>query len=158
MFEDAQGFKRLAIDKKRKHVKAVANFHLLSDAYRALWKLVNEHELDAALCFLDKTAAPPDNLEKAIYNQRVDLAIAALKKELGTFAIVETSAYSRRQASCILIEKGKFYGMGIIAVNDSIDDIEKLKEQLTPYPENETIYSLIKSVIQKPATRIIEFQ
>ena len=157
MFEDAAGFKRLAIDKKRKNVKAVATFANLSDAYRMLWKILNEHKLDAALCFLDKTAEPADGLSTETYNKKVENAITVLQKELGTFAIVEPSVYNKKQ-SCILIENGKFYGMGTVAGNKNMGDIKKLKEALTPYPENETIYSLVKSFMQKNANNIIEFE
>ena len=36
-----------------------------------------------------------------------------LQKNLGTFAIVEPQVTSN-QKSCVLIENGKFYGMGLL--------------------------------------------
>ena len=54
-FEDAKGYYRLAIDKKRKNLPALILFNLMNDAYRMLWKLVKDFELDPVLCFLDKT-------------------------------------------------------------------------------------------------------
>lgn len=157
MFEDTGGYKRLAIDKKRKNIEAIAIFTNLSDAYRMLWKIVNQHTLDAALCFLDKTSAPSKNEPVDIYNARVDEAIASLRKNLGTFAIVEPSVYSRQQ-SFVLIENGRFYGMGTVPGNKQIEDITKLKNFLTQYPENDTIYSLVKSFIQKNTGSIMDFE
>ena len=122
-----------------------------------MWKILNEHELDAALCFLDKTAAPADNLSIEIYNKKVENAILVLQKTLGTFAILEASNIGKKQ-SCILIEKGKFYGMGTLPNNKKIDNVNKLKDLLTPYPENETIYALVKSFMQKNEMNIVSLE
>lgn len=157
MFEDNSGYKRLAIDKRRRNVEAVAIFPNLSEAYRIMWKIVNEFKLDAALCFLDKTYSPAKDDPQDLYNIRVDKAIASLRKSLGTFAIVEPSVYSRSQ-SFVLIENGQFYGMGTVPGDNEIDDIEKLKGYLTQYPANETIHSLVKSFIRKNNSRVIDFE
>jgi DNA polymerase-3 subunit epsilon len=47
------------------------------------------------------------------------------------------------QQSCILIEKGRFYGMGYLPVETQINEIDKLKNRLTPYVENDYIRGMI---------------
>ena len=153
-FEDSAGFMRLAIDKKRKHIEPVASFALLADAHRTLWKLVKEFELHPALCFLQKQLYIPPGIDANIYNEKVQLAVGHLQQSMGTFAIVEAPATGNRK-SCVLVENGKFYGMGLLPQdNDSFDSFH-LKNYLTVYPENEMIRTLVKSYAQKNAASIV---
>ncbi len=154
LFEDAVGYKRLAIDKKRKHSEPVASFALLADAHRTLWKLVKEFELHPALCFLEKQSFIQRDTEPLIYNQRVDNAILFLKKNMGTFAIVEPQVLGN-QKSCVLIENGKFYGMGLLPPDHIAYETIHLKNYLTAYPENEMIRTLVKSYMQSNNTNVV---
>jgi DNA polymerase-3 subunit epsilon len=154
-FEDARGYRRLAIDKKRKYFEPVASFNLLTDAYRTLWKLVREHELHPSLCFLDKTPITDDRYpERDEYNLRVDEALVAVQSELGTYAIFEPAVYSNK-FGCVLIENGKFYGVGAIPENINVTEVEKLKKHITQYPENEVIRSMVKSYAQRYPSKVL---
>lgn len=155
LFEDSAGFLRLAIDKKRKPIEPVASFVLLADAHRTLWKIVKEFELHPALCFLQKQLYIPTGIDTNIYNEKVKQAINYLQRNMGTFVIVEPPAKGN-QKSCVLVENGKFYGMGLLPHNnDSFDSIH-LKNYLTAYPENEMIRTLVKSYAQKNAEKLVK--
>lgn len=155
LFEDSAGFLRLAIDKKRKHTEPVASFAMLADAHRTLWKIVKEFELHPALCFLQKQLYMPVNVDRDNYNEKVKLAVNCLQQNLGSFAIVESAATGNRK-SCVLIENGKFYGMGLLPHNNTSYDSMHLKGHLTIYPENEMIRTLVKSYAQKNAANVIK--
>jgi DNA polymerase-3 subunit epsilon len=157
LFEDSAGFMRLAIDKKRKHTDPVASFALLGDAHRTLWKLVKEFELHPALCFLQKQLFIPTDISRNIYNEKVRRAVAHLQQNLGTFAIVE-SPVTGNQQSCVLVENGKFYGMGLLPHDNNSFDSIHLKNYLTVYPENEMIRTLVKSYAQKNAGKIVKIE
>lgn len=154
LFEDSAGFMRLAIDKKRKHTEPVASFALLGDAHRTLWKLVKEFELHPSLCFLQKQSFVPRGFEPVVYNEKIKRAVAYLQQNLGTFAIVEPPVTGNQQ-SCVLVENGKFYGMGLLPHNNDSYDSMHLKNYLTMYPENEMIRTLVKSYAHKNAQSII---
>jgi DNA polymerase-3 subunit epsilon len=154
LFEDSAGIMRLAIDKKRKHTRPVASFVLLGDAHRALWKLVKEFELHPALCFLQKQLYIPTNIDRAAYNEKVTRAVEYMRQNLGTFVIVESPATGNQQ-SCVLVENGKFYGMGLLPHDNTSFDSGHLKNYLTVYPENEMIRTLVKSYAQKNAANVI---
>jgi DNA polymerase-3 subunit epsilon len=53
------------------------------------------------------------------------------------------------EESCVLIENGRFYGMGWLDKNIQIRDLEELKEQLTVYPENDYMRGLVYSFAEK---------
>lgn len=153
-FEDSRGFKRLAIDKKRKYFEPVLSFNLFADAHRALWSMVKEHELSPVLCFLDKTPLTDDHYpERDAYNAKVVQALENLDTAMDTFAIFEPADFGKKYA-CVLVIKGKFYGMGLLPENTNFTNLKRLKEKLTEYPENEVIKSMISSYAQKYPSKL----
>lgn len=145
MFEDSRGYKRLAIDKKHKYAQPIIAFSMLVDAHRELWKWVRQFELEASLCFLDKhepAVWPPVN----VYNKRVDAAIAYISGEKESFIIKEKQTH-------IVVEKGKFIGMGDIDHDGK--DYEWIKANITAYPENEVLKTMLKRFAERYPKRLI---
>ncbi len=154
-FEDSNGYLRLCIEKRRKNLKALYTFNLLSEAYSLLRKMVDEFELCPKLCFLQsgnvqcqsllvkKCKGACEQKETADeYNKRVLACIHDIATELPTFALVDDGLEQEEQ-SCILVEKGKFYGMGYLPPDSNVTDVEQLKNYLTPYVENDYIRGII---------------
>ncbi|MEI9909267.1 MAG: hypothetical protein WDO71_06185 [Bacteroidota bacterium] len=81
------------------------------------------------------------------YNYRVLEAIYSLQTK-PSFAIIEEGLNADEQ-SCILVIKGKFYGMGYISTEVQVTDLETLQNLLTPYKENNYISNLINSYALK---------
>ena len=81
-------------------------------------------------------------------------AVAYLQQNLGTFAIVEPPVTGNQQ-SCVLVENGKFYGMGLLPHDNTLYNSMHLKNYLTVYPENEIIRTLLKTYAQKNAASVI---
>lgn len=169
MYEDAGGYIRLVIDKKKPHLKSLYTFNLLAEGHRLLTKLVSKFNLCPKLCFLqtnddtctgireqycngacEKKEAP------ALYNERLHQAIAYLEKNLPTFALIDEGKHSAEQ-SCILVEKGKFYGMGYVPAGFSVESLDSLKQRITPYPENDYIRGLIYQYAERRPEKKIEF-
>ncbi|MDB5223259.1 MAG: polymerase subunit epsilon [Chitinophagaceae bacterium] len=154
-FEDRNGYLRLAIEKKNKNIKPLYTFNLLVEGHNLLRKLSHQFQLCPKLCFLqhdniecegrndgrcvgscDKKESPEE------YNRRVTECIEQLHKELPTFALVDYGLNVEEQ-SCILMEKGRFYGMGYLPSHVSISGIDDLKNYITPYSENDYIRGLV---------------
>lgn len=86
--------------------------------------------------------------EKAAkYNFRVLAAIESLQAK-PTLAIIEEGLNAGEQ-SCILVIKGKFYGMGYISSDVQLTDLATIRSLLTPYKENDYIANLINSYVMK---------
>lgn len=160
-FEDQGGYTRLAIDKKRKNLAPVYSFGLLDEGRRMLRQLIEEFELCPKLCFIQTADEPCVGLAAGTcrgacekkespkkYNKRVQKAINYLNESLPSFAVVDDGIQTGEK-SCILVEKGRFYGMGYLPANSNLSDIENLKKQLVPYPENDYIRGLIYSFVEK---------
>lgn len=145
VFEDQKGYARLAIERKRKYLRPVHTFGVMWDGYRLLWNMIERHQLSPRLCFIDKTKEMGEVAElndaPEVYNKRVEQALITLYEELPTFAVVGNGVEPGQQ-SCLLIEKGKFFGMGYIPEAMKVD-LKKIKKILTPYHDNDFIRDMI---------------
>ncbi len=154
MYEDGNGYIRLAIDRKHKHLNAVQFFYNRYEGMTELKRLAKEFSLCYQLCFIDRSASATcssqqcngacgQKEEPSNYNARVMLAIEQLKKELPSFAIREKS-YFNNQDSCILMEEGRFYGMGYVEADFNLSQKEDLRKKLQAYPEYDFVRNLVK--------------
>ena len=155
LYEDNRGYLRLAMDRRRKFLHPLVCVSTKTEGNSLLWKLVKDFELHAGLCFLDKTALEIDE-ETAGYNAKVTDAVNWMGNQKETYLIMEEVSNA---TSCILIEKGKFYGMGLLnGGNECFNTLDELKEQLTPYAENEVIRSMISQFVSKFPAQVKRFE
>lgn len=158
-YEDQAGYIRLAIDKLAKGSEALCSYHHIENAKAALRQLVNEFELCPRLCFISPIVYD-EQLHKLLckgacekkempetYNIRVQQAIGQLKN-LPSFAIID-KGINTDEKSCILVWKGKFYGMGFIDSDVQIEQPEYFKDVVTPYKENSAITNMLFSYAKR---------
>jgi len=170
IYEDRNGYKRLAIEKKRKTLAPLYTFNLLIEGHRLLNKLIRNFSLCPKLCHMqhdsqhcqgvldDTCRAACMQLENPLsYNQRVEEALRYLEKTLPSFALVD-NGNNKDEQSCILIERGRFYGMGYVLSENLKEPISQIKELLTPYPESDYIKGLVYQFADKYPEKKLEFQ
>ena len=161
VYEDRNGYSRLILEKKRRQLQPVYTFSLLQEGRNLLAKLVREWELCPKLCFIQigedqcegvrlhtchgacQQQESPDS-----YNKRVGDAIASLLKGLPSFALMDDGRHAEEK-SCILVEQGRFYGMGYVPADSQIPDVVGLKDYLTPYPENDYMRGLVYQYVER---------
>ena len=158
-YEDARGYRRLVIDKLKKRLTPIFTFNIIIEGINLLKKLIEEFGLCARLCFIDKSIglSLADSILPEEYNERVQKAIAYVKSSLPSFAIVEenTMVEKDKKKGIVLMEKGRFFGMGYLPSNISYAQIDDVKKHLTQYPDSEYIHGLMyKYVMQFPHTKI----
>lgn len=168
-YEDHNGYLRLVIDRKKDNLRPLYTFNLLVEGHRLLRKLMTEFNLCPKLCFLQTNDDTCTGLTEkychgacekketpADYNHRLNKAIDYLDRNLPTFAVIDQGKHEQEQ-SCILIEKGKFYGMGYLPAGFSTHSLETLRPCITPYPENDYIRGLIYQYAERRPEKKIEF-
>jgi DNA polymerase-3 subunit epsilon len=158
LFEDGRGYLRLAIDKKKKHLQPLYSFNLLHEGQVMLKKMIEEFELDAKLCFIDKTPFGIADLEflemPAIYNGKVKKALEALDERLPTFVLLDDGIKDDERL-CLLIERGSFWGMGYLPKDFNLTNAKELKNHLEPYSDNDYIRnSIYNFAILNPEKKI----
>ena len=141
-FEDNRGYIRLAIDKKKKNLPHVYNFNLLNEGLVLLKKMVAQFDLNARLCFIDKTPFTKKEDEAleppGIYNLKIKKALDALSENLSTFVLVD-EGIKEEEKLCLLVERGSFWGMGYLPKSFPIGSSGELKHLLNPYTDNDYI-------------------
>ena len=156
-FDDQKGYTRLGIDKYKKDVPALFSFNTLLEGHNLLRILIREHLLCEKLCYIQHgraacTAHAEGNCagacagkeSAAAYNVRVKYAMEQLKAMLPSFALIDQGR-NEEEHSCLLVEQGKFYGMGYISHHADITEPAMLKSALQPYPSNDYILNMIIS-------------
>jgi DNA polymerase-3 subunit epsilon len=146
VFDDANGYSRLAIEKKKKHLTALYTFGLITEGRQMVKKLIDKFDLCPKLCFLDLSDGPTLVQHRGElpgdYNKRVQAAISYLEDQLPSFLIMEDDI-DENEASCILVEKGRFAGMGKVPQKTELNSTEAVKPYLEAYPENAFIRNLV---------------
>lgn len=155
VYEDNKGFKRLGIEKNKLYYKPVYTFNTLIEGHNRLRELVHEFGLCARLCNLIKLDDCTESIyaeycegaccgEETMneYNSKVATAVNSIQQQLPTFALVD-KGISDKEQSCILVKQGTFFGMGYIAGDHQMTDIETLEQNLEPYQDNDYIRNLV---------------
>jgi DNA polymerase III subunit epsilon len=165
-YEDRNGYLRLAIEKNKKNLKPVHTFHNLSEGHNWLRTVIKEYGLCPKLCFLEKGNGACTGTEnnsckgacikkesKSAYNKRVKKAIAEMNDET-SFAIIN-KGLEETELSCILIDRGKFFGMGYLPAEYDLANIDDIKEYLIAYRGNNYIRNLITGHKERFPSEII---
>lgn len=148
VYEDRQGFKRLAIEKSKSSIRPVYTFNTLHEGHQQLRILIDEFSLCPRLCNIAVADCTEDNCtlgcqdEASIYNQKTQNAIVWLSEQLPSFAYVDKGLQDNEQ-SCILIRKGNLFGMGYITDESVLENITALEQCLEPLPDNDFIRNLV---------------
>ena len=156
VYEDQNGYQRLVIEKNKNTLNPVYTFHYLTDGHTIMRKLIREYNLCPRLCCMQTGIEKCEGLHEGYcqgacegsepadsYNERLLAAVSSLSTDT-SYAIIENGLNATDQ-SCILMWKGRFYGMGYIPGDVQISDPEELKDLLTPYKENLFIRNLVNS-------------
>ena len=146
MYEDQNGYCRLVIEKKKNNLKSYYTFNTMNEGVRLLNQLT--HQFDLAVNAGESTLA---------YNNRVYEAVDHLEKMLPTFAVMDERSDVADGRSCILIEKGRFYGMGYLPGDATVYSYDELKTYLQAYPENDYIRGLVYQYVQKRPEKKLVF-
>lgn len=156
VFEDQNGYLRLAIDKHKKNNNALQSFNSLLEGYNFLNQLVDKYQLCAKLCYLQKTATKCYAHENgqcfgacsgietvSVYNKKLNTALADIQKQQPSFALVDEGRKDN-EFSCLVVENGKFYGMGYFTDKNYLSDgLAPIKNDLSIYQSNSYILNLI---------------
>jgi len=167
VYEDQRGYLRLAVDKHHKNMNSVYTCNTLAEGRNLLIQMIETFELCPKLCFVqtnigactgvNKDSCACNGVETADdYNRKVNAAIDKFNEVLPTFAIRDAGR-TDDEHSCLLVEKGKFYGMGYISHYFDVDNLQQLKSHLTPYPGNDYIKGIVAGYATKFPDRKVLF-
>ncbi|MDP4213904.1 MAG: exonuclease domain-containing protein [Bacteroidota bacterium] len=160
-YEDHNGFLRLIMEKKKKHLQSYYSFNSVFEGRQIISRLVRQCGLCPKLCFIQKGDDACEGIREhycsgacrgeetaSAYNDRVREALASLQQVLPSFFVKDKGRHAAEE-SYILIENGRFYGMGYLDKELQIGNLDLLKEHLTVYPENDYMRGLVYQYAEK---------
>ncbi len=168
-YQDRNDYVRLAIDKVRKNIVPLQTYKTQIDAETALQEIITAYTLCPRLCVTNTLNlqnisfkslccnGPCEQKENAIdYNKRITKAISSIT-QYESYAIIDKGRYAD-EISCILIENGKFYGMGYVPIDQQIADISLVKSMITAYKESFYIKELLQFEYHTYSAKIVKFE
>jgi DNA polymerase III subunit epsilon len=166
MYEDQKGYFRLAVEKKKKHSKAIYTFHYKVHAHGVLQKLIKEFNLCPVLCFVQNDRQQCEGIKEGYclgacetseasetYNKRILEAIASLT--LRSSYVVLDKGLKKEEMSCIMISKGSFFGMGYLPKNFTNITEGAIAKYINPYPENSFIKTILQTHLSKFPQQVV---
>jgi DNA polymerase-3 subunit epsilon len=167
-YQDRNDYIRLCIDRVRKNIVPLYTFKTQVEAINALQNLVSQYELCPKLCLIN-TSKEPCELESscchgacqmkedaATYNQRIQQAIDLLTTQ-ESYAIIDKGLYADER-SCILVENGKFIGMGYMPVGTSMHDLDNVRSFIKLQKESFYIREILQSEALTSTAKRINFE
>jgi DNA polymerase-3 subunit epsilon len=169
-YEDRNNYVRLAVDRVRKHTIPLHSFRTHVEALQMMGQLIDAFNLCPKLCGTNTAKEDCEVVKKGTgcrgacqqketdkkYNKRVQEAITFLTTH-ESYAIVDKGLYAD-EASCILVENGKFYGMGYLPIDQQIADIDFIKSLITPYKDSFYIKDILQSELHTQSAKIVRFE
>jgi len=166
--KDDKGYISLTFDKVDLRKKAITSFSSISEAKRFLLKITEKYELCQSInnlsitngtCFPYKTkeckGACCNEESKTEYNKRVALFIEEYSYKNANKIIIDNGR-THNEYSAILIENGEYKGYGFYQLNHQINNIEILRDIITPMEDNRDTQHLIQSFLRtKKVKKII---
>jgi DNA polymerase-3 subunit epsilon len=156
--QDQRGLTRLAVEKRRKHLQAIASFHRVEEGYRAGRQLQQRFEIDEQLFFATAPANRPLSAEEIEqHNQKMQQAIEHLRSQLPDLLIADTGCDETGQPLTVVyvIEQGRFTGI-YQTTDSSLPPADIIRAQKQVLPDNEYVKALLYRHVQGQPDAVIQ--
>ena len=167
-YEDRNGYFRLSIAKNSHLGLPLITFKNVSEARSYLQRKVWQFELCPKLCGLQTTTkacydyqinrckgACNDEEGPEIYNLRLQEALESFNDNYQSYMIIGKGR-NVQESSVVLVENGVFKGFGFVEPEMAITHIDKVKDHVQYYPDNQDIQRILAMYLrQKHKDRVI---
>lgn len=152
---------RISEKKKQQKENVVRAYSSAAGAKSALNQLIDEFELCQLHCNVHASAPcfayHLDNCKGACigkelvedYNERVCDAIASMEVDFKKDFVILDKGRNLEEKSVILVENGQYKGFGFIDINESVSDVEGLKDVVKPFQHNPEVVRIIHHFLFK---------
>lgn len=158
---DANGYIHLKIEKADGRKKNITTFTNLQQAKTVLTKIVEEYQLcqrytglysGSGSCFnfgiKECKGACLEKESPAEYNSRVEKAILKYSYENQNMLVIDRGR-DIDEKSALLVEEGKFKGIGYFNLNYQLNNLEIIKSIITPMKSDRDAQHIIQNYLRK---------
>ncbi|UZO80085.1 exonuclease domain-containing protein [Aquimarina sp. ERC-38] len=168
-YTNRRGVMQLVIDRMPSTNNAVEIFYTRADAVLRLEQLCTKYQLCPRYCNLQSTTEKCSHYKikyclgiceqkesVALYNIRVQRALAALQKEQQNY-IIKEKGRTQEEESFILVKNGLYRGFGFITQDDTIEHHDQFENYLQPRNHTYHTAKILKSYLMNKAKDNVVF-
>lgn len=163
-YEARNGYKYLAVGKLAKNQKCLETFDHIYGGINLLQELAQKFDIDSRFCkyggMADGVFTTQENTfslpDIDLHNDQIQAAIDFYLNSRSSFAIIDKGR-TTDERSCILVEKGQFYGMGYLDSHVVITVSNQIKEHIKQYKPNQYSTQLVLNHAQKYPRKVVFF-
>lgn len=169
-YEDGNGYLRLGIHRLKRPGAALYHCHSMAEARHYLWQKVSEHQLCARLAGLQTSDGACLGHDDGVcqgaclgkeaskdYNERAQEAVASMRQELQTFAIIGNGR-KEKERSIVLVENGRYLGFGYHEGTRTPKKLSTLKGIITERYDSPDSRNIIEAHLRKNhRDRVVSF-
>ncbi|MNZ13027.1 hypothetical protein D3C78_299110 [compost metagenome] len=158
-YEDQNGYLHLAIGKMNRIQDCIQLFQREYDAIQLLQSFMKEGEISTQFCHFGtaslavKSISRTDLPDKALHNTRVERCIDEWLKKRPSYVFIDKGR-SIEERSCIVIENGRFYGMGYIDLYGQYADLADIRTKVKVYPSNHYMMELVRQMAERYPNKV----
>ncbi|MFV8353418.1 exonuclease domain-containing protein [Flavobacterium sp. XS2P14] len=163
-YEARNGYRYLAVGKLAKNQNCLETFDHMYGGINLLQELAQKFDIDNRFCkyggMADGVFTTQENIislpDVDLHNDQIQVAIDFYLNSRISFAIIDKGR-TTDERSCILVEKGQFYGMGYLDSDAIITVSNQIKEHIKPYKTNQYSTQLVLNSAKKYPGKVIIF-
>ena len=163
-YEARNGYRYLAVGKLAKNQNCLETFDHIYGGINLLQELAQKFNIDSRFCkyggMTEGVFTTQENIislpDVDVHNDQIQAAIDFYLNSRTSFAIIDKGR-TTDERSCILVEKGQFYGMGYLDFDVVITVSNQIKEHIKQYKPNRYSTQLVLNYAQKFPRKVIIF-
>ena len=158
-YEDQNGYLHLAIGKTNKLHDCIQFFQREYDAIQLLQSFIRKGQIDAQFCQFGSASltvkSTKDSLlpDRDLHNTRIERCVEEWLNQQSSFVLIDKGRHEEEK-SCIVIENGRFYGMGYIDQYCQSGGFENIRAQVEKYRSNYYMEELVRQCAEKYPNKI----
>ncbi|MDF2478025.1 MAG: polymerase subunit epsilon [Sphingobacterium sp.] len=158
-YEDQNGYFHLAIGKMNHIQDCLQLFQREHDAVQLLQFFIKEREINPQFCHFGTASLAIKRIcqskwpDRELHNTRVERCIDEWSKQRSSYVFIDKGR-SVEEKSCIVIENGRFYGMGYIDQYSQYTSFGDIRTQVKAYPSNYYMLELVRQMAEKHPNKV----
>ncbi len=158
-YEDQNSYLHLAIGKMNRIQDCIQLFQREYDAIQLLQSFMKEGEIDSQFCHFGTASLAVKHIvrstmpDRDLHNTRVERCIDGWLKQRPSYVLIDKGRHVEEK-SCIVIENGRFYGMGYIDSYSQYANFEDIRSLVQIYPSNHYMMELVRQMAERYPDKI----
>lgn len=153
-YEDQNGYLHLAVGRMNRIQDCIQLFQREYDAIQLLQSFIRNGGINPQFCHFGAASLTSNSKDKGeipardTHNELVQCCIDEWTANQPSYAFIDAGRTSNEK-SCIVIENGRFYGMGYIDEYSQCATLDDIRSQVKVYKSNHYMMELVRQMVER---------